>query len=120
MSLRPDEVFRMRWEHIHSEKRLCFNPYGKSRKARRWIPISQRVIDVLRARVSNQSALGVAQRGKPSARTVPGEWVFPSGRAEYGHLTTVAQAVPRCETAGRTTRVTKARLCATRFCDLRG
>ena len=26
MGFRPDEVFRMRWEHVHWEKRLYFNP----------------------------------------------------------------------------------------------
>jgi len=30
MGLRPDEVFRMRWEHVAWDKRLYFNPYGKS------------------------------------------------------------------------------------------
>ena len=33
MGLRPDEVFRMKWEHVHWEKQLYLNPYGKSRKA---------------------------------------------------------------------------------------
>jgi integrase len=41
MGFRPDEVFRMRWEHVHWEKRLYFNPYGKSQKSRRWVPISR-------------------------------------------------------------------------------
>ena len=48
MGLRPDEVFRMRWEHVHWEKRLYFNPHGKSRKARRRIPLSQRAIEALK------------------------------------------------------------------------
>jgi len=61
MGLRPTEVFRMRWEHVYWDKRLYFNPFGKSRKARRWVPLSQRVLDRLRVRAANQS-----------------EWVFPS------------------------------------------
>ena len=73
MGLRPAEVFRMRWEHVHWDSRLYFNPVGKSRKARRWVPLSQRVFDVLRLRASNGS-----------------EWVFPSWRAAEGHLTTIA------------------------------
>ena len=76
MGLRPEEAFRMRWEHVHWEKRLYFNPFGKSQKARRWIPTSQRVIDALRARLHQQS--------NP-------EWVFPSKKAASGHLTTVAK-----------------------------
>jgi integrase len=76
MGLRPEEVFRMKWEHVHWDKRLYFNPFGKSRKARRWIPTSQRVIDLLRERLHQQS--------NP-------EWAFPSKRAASGHLTTVAK-----------------------------
>ena len=76
MGLRPEEAFRMRWEHVHWEKRLYFNPFGKSQKARRWIPTSQRVIDALRERLHQQS--------NP-------EWVFPSKKAASGHLTTVAK-----------------------------
>jgi integrase len=74
MGLRPAEVFRMRWEHVHWDKRLYFNPYGKSRKARRWVPLSQRVFDALKLRAGNKS-----------------DWVFPSRRAIAGHLTTVAK-----------------------------
>lgn len=84
MGLRPIEVFRMRWEHVYWEKRLYFNPCGKSRKARRWVPLSQRVFDALRLRSSNES-----------------EWVFPSNRAGRGHITTVSKQFRRaCELAG--------------------
>lgn len=74
MGLRPDEVFRMRMEDVHWDTRLYFNPYGKSRKARRWIPMSQRVIEALKARAEKNA-----------------EWVFPSKKAACGHLTTVAK-----------------------------
>ena len=91
MGLRPDEVFRMKWEHVHWAKRLYFNPYGKSRKARRWIPISERAIDALKNRLQKQTTHTITQRGKLSATTGPCEWVFPSEKAESGHLTTVAK-----------------------------
>jgi integrase len=77
MGLRPDEVFRMRWEHVYWDKRLYFNPYGKSRKARRWLPLSQRVFDALKLRVGKHT-----------------DWVFPSKKVKKtkgGHLTTVAK-----------------------------
>ena len=90
MGLRPDEVFRMRWEHVHWEKRLYFNPYGKSRKARRWIPMSQRAIDALKDRLQKQTTLTVTQREKPTVVPESCEWVFPSKKAN-GHLTTVAK-----------------------------
>jgi integrase len=93
MGLRPDEVFRMRWEHVNWERRLYFNPYGKSRKARRWIPMSQRVFDDLKARMCLQSAtVKKPRRGKAVvALPAQSEWVFPSKKAESGHLTTVAK-----------------------------
>jgi len=78
MGLRPAEVFRMRKEHVHWDKRLYFNPYGKSRKARRWVPISNRVFDALRLRASSNS-----------------DWVFPSVRSSSGHLTTVSKQFRR-------------------------
>jgi integrase len=91
MGLRPDEVFRMRWEHIQWQKRLYFNPYGKSRKARRCIPMTQRAIDALRNRLREQTTRTTNSRGKPFAATQSCEWIFPSGKAESGHLTTVAK-----------------------------
>ena len=91
MGLRPDEVFRMGWQNVHWEKRLYFNPYGKSRKARRWIPMSQRVTDALKERLHNQSNAGTVRRGEPAAPPKPCEWVFVSRKSGSGHLTTVAK-----------------------------
>ena len=90
MGLRPDEVFRMRWEHVHWEKRLYFNPHGKSLKARRWIPLSQRAIEALKNRLHNQPTT-TARCGELPATPEPSEWVFASRKAEAGHLTTVAK-----------------------------
>jgi integrase len=81
MGLRPTEVFRMRWEHVHWDKRLYFNPYGKSRKARRWVPLSNRVFDALRLRAGDNS-----------------DWLFPSRRSGVGHLTTVSKQFRRART----------------------
>ncbi len=91
MGLRPDEVFRMRWEHVHWEKRPYFNPFGKSRKARRWIPMSRRITEALKARLSKQSAGRAIRPGKPAGPPSPCEWVFPSKKAGAGHVTTVAK-----------------------------
>ena len=91
MGFRPDEVFRMRWEHVHWQKRLHFNPYGKSRKSRRWIPISERATDILKARLHDQSTANPTRCRRPVAAPEPFEWVFPSKKAKSGHLTTVAK-----------------------------
>jgi len=69
--LRPGEIFRLRWENIHWDKGLIFNPRGKSRKSRRFVPLTERVKAALAARK------GDANEG----------WVFPSKRARSGYIT---------------------------------
>jgi integrase len=69
--LRPGEIFRMRWENIHWDKGLIFNPRGKSRKSRRYVPLTERVKVALLARKE-----GVNEG-----------WVFPSKRARTGYIT---------------------------------
>lgn len=71
--MRPQDVFRLRWEHVNWQKGTIFIPYGKTKNSRRYIPISGRVMDVLLMRRKGSS-----------------EWIFPSRRSKTGHLTTVA------------------------------
>lgn len=54
--LRPDEVLRMRWEHIDWLRQTVFNPAGKTPCARRMLPLSERVLRVLGGRRHGQSA----------------------------------------------------------------
>lgn len=72
--MRPQEVFRMRWDNVNWELGTILVPYGKTKNSRRHVPMSQRVRDVLLARK-------VEREG----------WVFPS-HSRVGHLTTVAKA----------------------------
>src|SRR5260370_27716844 len=69
--LRPGEIFRMRWENIHWDKGLIFNPRGKSRKSRRYVPLTERVNVALLDRKE-----GVNEG-----------WSFPSKRARSGYIT---------------------------------
>ncbi len=71
--MRPQDVFRLRWEHVNWQKGTLFIPHGKTKNSRRYVPMSDRVKNVLLARASRSS-----------------EWVFPSRRSKTGHLTTVA------------------------------
>jgi len=73
--MRPEEVFRIRTENINWSQRLIFNPSGKTRAARRHVPISERMLELLMVRCSDK------REG----------WLFPSRRAKCGHLTTVAK-----------------------------
>jgi len=81
--MRPEEIFRMGWEHVCWEQREYFIPFGKTNKSRRHVPISQRMYDNLIAR---WHAAGKPQTG----------WVFPcrvtkAGNpiSPTGHITTV-------------------------------
>jgi integrase len=46
--MRNGEVTRMRWENVQWDGAFYFNPKGKTRKARRHVPLSERVIALLR------------------------------------------------------------------------
>ena len=81
--MRPEEVFRVRIENINWSGRLIFNPHGKTRAARRHLPISERMQDLLMVRCSDK------REG----------WLFPSKRAKGGHLTTVAKQFREARTA---------------------
>jgi integrase len=71
--LRNGEVIRMRWETINWESAYYFNPRGKTRRARRLVPLSERVIALLRNIQDQQS------------RRREG-WVFPSRKSRSGHI----------------------------------
>ena len=71
--LRNGEVIRMRWETINWEGAFYFNPRGKTRKARRPVPLSERVIALLTTIQLEQSD------------TRDG-WVFPSKKSRAGHI----------------------------------
>ena len=42
------ELYRMRIENVHWQDRLIFNPNSKTKRGRRWIPISDRAMEILR------------------------------------------------------------------------
>jgi Phage integrase family len=53
--MRPDEVIRMRWENVLWHKNLIFVPEGKTDKAKRHVPLSDRVRSLLRVRAQGAS-----------------------------------------------------------------
>jgi len=69
--MRDGEVARMRWEDINWDGAFYFNPKGKTRKARRPVPLSERVIALL---------TGLRPDGNTEG------WVFPSRKARSGHI----------------------------------
>lgn len=71
---RPDEAFRLRIEDIDWDHWQIFNRYGKTKKSKRYLPISDRMVAELKRLVCGR---------------VEG-WLFPSD-SKCGHLTTVAK-----------------------------
>jgi integrase len=71
--LRNGEVVRMRWETINWEGAFYFNPRGKTRKARRPVPLSERVLTLLRNIQHEESD---RREG----------WVFASKKSRSGHI----------------------------------
>lgn len=71
---RPEEVFRIRVEDVHLDQHHIFNPHGKTKNSRRYLPISDRMVEMLQRRCGD---------GKEG-------WLFPSD-SKCGHLTTVAK-----------------------------
>jgi integrase len=68
------ELYRMRIENLDWEGRVIFVPDSKTEEGRRQVPMSNRAFEILKARC------GTKREG----------WVFPSKRAKFGHLTTMA------------------------------
>lgn len=72
---RPDEIFRIRVEDIDWQQQWIFNRHGKTKNSRRYLPIRDRVAEVLKRRAGKRTE----------------GWLFPSD-AKSGHLTTVTKA----------------------------
>ena len=72
--MRPEEVFRMQVRHIDFMGRNITVEHGKTTKARRCVPLSDRCMEMLKERISGKD---------------PEDWVFPSARAQSGHIVTV-------------------------------
>jgi integrase len=53
--MRPEEVFRMRTENLDFKQQSIFNPHGKTKAARRAIPMS-----ILKVRVKEVAKLGTS------------------------------------------------------------
>jgi integrase len=62
--MRPEEVFRLEVRHMDLEHRTIFNPFGKTKAAKRKIPMSNDAFEVLKRRVSG--ARGPWVFGSPS------------------------------------------------------
>ena len=69
------ELYRMRIEHLDWNDKVIFVPDSKTPEGRRTVPMSDRAFAILQGLCSERRA----------------GWVFPSKRAEVGHLTTMGK-----------------------------
>jgi integrase len=63
--MRPEEVRRMRWEHVYLDRNTILVPNGKTLRSRRHVGITDRIRERLQRIMAEQGAQ-------------PSEWVFPS------------------------------------------
>lgn len=88
--MRNGEVVRMRWEYINWEGAFYFNPEGKTERARRQVPLSERVLGLLRTireeQEQKRSQKPKKKPGRKSQRQPDYSWVFPSTHAASGHI----------------------------------
>lgn len=50
--MRPEEIYRMERKNVNIEAGYVFNPYGKTKAARRQVPLTKRAAEVLKKRMS--------------------------------------------------------------------
>jgi integrase len=56
--MRPEEVFRIRVENIDLQQKTIFNPFGKTKAARRTVPLTDDLLALPRRRMKRSTALG--------------------------------------------------------------
>src|SRR5207302_760226 len=76
--MRPKEVFSMRWEYVDFEAKIYQNPKGKTKNARRTIPLLSPSCEILLRRRCAQ--------GSPNSG-----WIWPA-RSSCGHIVTIQKA----------------------------
>lgn len=101
--MRPDEVYRIRRENVHIGQGYLFNPYGKTKAARRKVPLSE-----------TASAVLVKRLNSPKIKSA---FLFP-GRVHEGMKPEDAGPIVKVN-AAHTAAVKRAKVAAFRLYDLR-
>jgi integrase len=85
--MRPEEVFRVRVENIDFKQKAIFNPFGKTKAARRTIPMTDDVVFLLKGRVK---ALG--EEETPFVFPSPSNLQRPIGSVKKAHKAALQRA----------------------------
>jgi integrase len=88
--MRPEEVFRMQVRNLDFSRREIFNPHGKTAAAKRTIPMTSEVYEILKKRTSGTQSRWIfyspSRPGKPA-------WLDrPIGSVRKGHDAAVRRA----------------------------
>jgi integrase len=85
--MRPEEVFRIRVENIDFKQKSIFNPFGKTKAARRTIPMTDDVAFLLKAR-----AKALEEKESPFLFPSPHDLQKPVGSVKKAHKAAVERA----------------------------
>jgi integrase len=82
--MRPEEIARIERPNVHLDQSYVFNPYGKTKAARRRIPLTARAADVLRERMKQVKGANLFPDPKDSSK--------PMGKVNHDHDRAVKRA----------------------------
>jgi integrase len=85
--MRPEEVFRMRAENLDFIMKTIFNPFGKTKAARRTIPMTDDALSLLKLRVKEATKMGT-----PYVFPSPHDVQRPIGSVKKAHGAAVTRA----------------------------
>ena len=85
--MRPEEVFRIRIENVDFEQKTIFNPFGKTKAARRTIPMTDDLASLLKLRIKNLEG-----KGTPFVFPSPHDCQRPIGSVKKAHRLAAANA----------------------------
>ena len=85
--MRPEEVFRIRAENIDFKQMTIFNPFGKTKAARRTIPMTDNVSSLLKRRVKESERLAT-----PFVFPSPNNVQTPIGSVKKAHQAAMDRA----------------------------
>lgn len=60
--MRPEEVFRIRVENVDLKQKAIFNPFGKTKAARRTIPMTEDILLLLKNRMKKATEVPDTKR----------------------------------------------------------
>jgi integrase len=85
--MRPEEVFRMQVENIDFKQNTVLNPFGKTKAARRIIPLTDDLLAMLKARVKQATG-----KGTPFVFVSRKDEQKPIGSVKKAHRSAVIRA----------------------------